>query len=51
MALFGYDMSDVSDEDIKAGIITMSRVINQLGVTAQEATEGLINLGQGKKCP
>ena len=46
-ALLGYDLSDLTDEDIRQGVLHMSEVFQSYGVTAEEATKALTNLYHG----
>jgi len=36
----GYDMSDFSDDDIKEGVVRISNVCRESGVTIEEAVDG-----------
>jgi len=41
MAFFGYDVSNMTDDEIEAGVMEMSRQLPQMGVTVEEATEAM----------
>lgn len=41
MAWWGHDMSNMSDEEIEAGVICFSKAVVQVGVTASEMAKGL----------
>ena len=43
-ALLGYDLSDLTDEDIRQVVLHMSEVFQSYGVTAEEATAALTHL-------
>lgn len=44
MAFFGFDLSDLSDEELEEGFIYVSEQIGNYGVTGKEAADALFCL-------
>ena len=45
MAAMGYDLSEVSDEEIRDGVLEFGRIAASTGVTAQQAGAALMRIG------
>lgn len=48
-AFFGFDVSDLTDEELEAGILEASRRIGNAGVTVEEAGRALSTFGGVKQ--
>ena len=49
MAFFGYDVSDLSDEEIEAGVAEYGKRIAKCGLSAEEVAIGLQRISNALK--
>lgn len=49
MAFFGYDVSDLSDEEIEAGVAEYGKRISKCGLSAEEITIGFQRISNALK--
>ena len=47
MLFFGYDISDMTDEEIEEGLTRISEMVSKTGVTTKQATDALKQLSCG----
>ena len=51
MLFFGYDVSDMTDEEIETGVKKASELFGKAGVTSQQAADGLKMLSSAFQSP
>ena len=47
MLFFGYDISDMTDEEIEEGLVKISEIVSKTGVTTKQAADALSQLSCG----